>query len=401
MSQTRVVLSLNCGSSSLKFAAYRFGVEHEEPLVKGAAERVGLPEGRLWARNPSGALLLERKGRFPSHSEVLQALLAAFQHGELPTADAVGHRVVHGGPDHIKPELVTRGLLDRLKSCVPLAPLHLPPQIAAIEFVFDARPALLQVACFDTQFHHGTPEVAQRLPLPREFWREGVRKYGFHGLSYDYIVNYLGDQAKGAVIIAHLGNGASLVAIRDRCPVDTTMGLTPTGGMMMGTRSGDLDPGVLLYLIKEKGYDAERLARLVEDESGLLGVSGTTSDMKRLLKTASNDSHAAQALEMFCYQARKQIGALAAALGGIDLLVFTGGIGEHSAEVRMRICEGLGFLGVELDETQNGSQASTISKASARCAVRVIPTDEDLMVARYTQKIAFGTTPNEQPWCSW
>ena len=232
-----------------------------------------------------------------------------------------------------------------LKTCVPLAPLHLPPQIAAIEFMHNARPSLPQVACYDTTFHHRMPEIAQRLPLARDLWDEGVRKYGFHGLSYDYIVRCLGDQAKGAVIIAHLGNGASLAAVRDGRPVDTTMGLTPTGGMMMGTRSGDLDPGVLLYLLKAKGYDAARLARLVEDESGLLGVSGTTSDMKRLQEIAATDPRAAQAIEMFCYQARKQIGALASALGGLDLLVFTGGIGERSAEVRGALARDWAFSG--------------------------------------------------------
>jgi len=391
MPRQRVIFSLNCGSSSLKFAAHRFGAAEEERLVSGAAERIGLPEGRLWARDGQGTLLLDRKGHFASHGSVLQELLAARQNSGLPAADAVGHRVVHGGPGHFAPELVTRELLDSLKSCVPLAPLHLPSQIAAIEFVHDARPTLPQVACYDTTFHHRMPEVAKRLPLPREFWRDGVRKYGFHGLSFDFVVSNLGEDAKGAVVIAHLGNGASLAAVRDGNSIDTTMGLTPNGGMMMGTRSGDLDPGVLLYLIKEKGYDPERLAQLVEDESGLLGVSGTTSDMKLLLDTASSDPHAAQAVDMFCYQARKQIGALAAALGGLDILVFTGGIGEHSAEVRRRICEGLSFLGIEIDAAQNNAHSDTISKTGARCTVRMIRTDEDLMVARYTMQASART----------
>lgn len=390
MPRPRIIVSLNCGSSSLKFAAYRIGPGKEERLLKGAAERIGQPGASLWARDRNGAMRMERTGDFATHGDVLDMLTTAFESGELPSAEAVGHRVVHGGPDHFEPEMVTGDLVAGLKTCVPLAPLHLPPQIAAIEFIHNARPSLPQVACYDTTFHHRMPEIAQRFPLARDLWDEGVRKYGFHGLSYDYIVRCLGDQAKGAVIIAHLGNGASLAAVRDGRPVDTTMGLTPTGGMMMGTRSGDLDPGVLLYLLQAKGYDAARLAQLVEDESGLLGVSGTTSDMKRLQEIAATDPRAAQAIEMFCYQARKQIGALACALGGLDVLVFTGGIGERSSEVRRRTCQGLGFIGIELDPARNDAHASTISTPESRCIVRAIPTDEDLMVARYTHRVAFA-----------
>lgn len=389
MADEQVVFTLNCGSSSLKFAAYRFAPDSEERLVHGSAQRIGMEDGQLWARDRDGGLLLDERGHFATHERALRSLLNALRDNKMRRGDAVGHRVVHGGPHHMKPERVTPELMQSLKSCIPLAPLHLPPQIASMDFVFAVQPNLPQVACFDTTFHHAMPERARRLPLPRDMWDEGVRKYGFHGLSYEYIVSILKEDVAGAVIIAHLGNGASMAALRDGQPVDTTMGLTPTGGIMMGTRSGDLDPGVLVYLAKERGYDPMRLARLVENESGLLGVSGLSSDMQKLLK-ACGDVHAAQAVEMYCYRARKEIGALAAALGGLDLLVFTGGIGQNSAEIRSRICTGLEFLEVEIDEELNYGNAHHIGKAHSRCAIRVIPTDEDLMVARHTNRLIFG-----------
>jgi acetate kinase len=385
MRDGHVVLSLNSGSSSVKFALYRFQGDREERLLDGGAEPIGLAGGRLWARDSSGALVLDEPAASLSYRQVLDALFR-----KVPNAEAVGHRVVHGGPDHFKSELVTPDLMEQLKRLIPLARLHLPSQLAGMEFVHENQPDLPQVACFDTAFHRRMPEVAQRLPLPRKFWEDGVRKYGFHGLSYDYIRSALGADAKGSVIVAHLGNGASLAAMRDGNPVDTTMGLTPTGGVMMGTRTGDLDPGVPLYLMNEKGYNPAGLTHLMEEESGLLGVSGISSDMKDLLEASTNDGHAAQAVEMFCYQVKKAIGALAAALGGLDLLVFTGGIGERSAEIRRRICDGLQFLGIELDVTQNDGHASTLSQPGARCTVRMIPTNEDLMIARYTRGLCFG-----------
>lgn len=392
MLQSRTIVSLNSGSSSLKFAVYRLGFGTEERLIAGAVEQIGLPSGRFWVSGKTGAMQVDEIRKFSTSREAFETLLTLLQQSGLPTADAFGHRVVHGGPEHVEPELVTRELLDSLKACVPLARLHLPSQLAGIEFLHHARPSIPQVACFDTTFHHRIPEVAQRLPLRRDLWNQGLRKYGFHGLSYDYVVNCLGDAAKGAVIIAHLGNGASMAAVRDGHPVDTSMSFTPTGGIMMGTRSGDLDPGILLYLLKEKGYDSARLTRLVEEEAGLLGVSETTSDMKQLLKQAASDPRAAQAIEMFCYSAKKQIGALASALGGLNILVFTGGIGEKAPEIRMGICRGLAFLGIELHPTKNRANEKTISTPESRCTVQVIPTDEDLMVARYTYRVAFGTS---------
>jgi acetate kinase len=279
-----------------------------------------------------------------------------------------------------------------LRKLVPFAPLHLPPELQGIEAVASRFPGLPQVACFDTAFHRRMPELAQRFPLPRELWEEGVRRYGFHGLSYEYILEALGTAAHGRTIIAHLGNGASMAAVRDGQPLDTTMGFTPAGGFMMGTRSGDLDPGIVLYLMNEKGYDARRLERLVNHEAGLLGVSGISPDMKTLLEQRESSPSAAQAVEMFCYQVRKQIGALTAVLGGLDLLVFTGGIGERAAPVRWEICRGLEYLGIAVDRERNHTHADPISTSGSRCTVRVIPTQEDLMIARHTRKLLSSTS---------
>jgi acetate kinase len=273
---------------------------------------------------------------------------------------------------------------------VPLAPLHLPGELELIEAAQVHCPDLPQVACFDTAFHRAMPELAQRVPLPYAFWNEGVRRYGFHGLSYEYVLGVLGSGSRERAVIAHLGNGASLVALRDGRPMDTTMGLTPIGGVVMGTRSGDLDPGVLLYLMKQSGYDASRLEQLVAEESGLRGISGTTSDMKTLLEHRAHDARAAAAVAMFCYSVRKHLGSLAAVLGGVDAVVFTGGIGERAAEVRWEICEGLEHLGIRLDPQRNADHADTISTPSSACTVRVIATNEDLQIARHTYAIIQG-----------
>ena len=369
MANSHHILCLNSGSSSLKFAVYALGGGEERRRLEGAVERIGLDGARLWLRDERGAPLEDGPADLGDHRAALAALPAALERGRSPALDAVGHRVVHGGPDHTAPARVDAALIAELRTLSRFAPLHVPSAIEAIEAVSQRYPALPQVACFDTAFHRRMPEVAQRLPLPRPLWDEGLRRYGFHGLSYEYVLAELGDERPGRTIIAHLGNGASLAAVRDGRPVDTTMGFTPTGGLVMGTRSGDLDPGVLLYLLREKGYDAERLERLVDREAGLLGVSGSTSDMKALLEMRQADARAAQAVEMFCYAVRKHIGALAAVLGGLDLLVFTGGIGERAPAVRDEIGRGLEHLGSD---------------------VRVIPTNEDLMIARHTRKTALA-----------
>jgi len=381
------ILSLNSGSSSLKFAFYKAEPAGERLLVSGAVERIGLAEGLLWVRGADGGgSLLERKEDFLDHEAAVDAVFGAAARLRLPEPGAVGHRVVHGGADHSAPERVDGRLLADLRALVPLAPLHLPGAVAGIEAVAARFPHLPQAACFDTAFHRLMPELAQRFALPGALWEEGVRRYGFHGLSYEYVLDALGDAARGRVIVAHLGNGASMAAVRDGAPVDTTMGFTPAGGFMMGTRSGDLDPGVLIHLMRERGWGADEIERLVTREAGLLGVSGLSPDMKTLL-AAREHPQAALAVDLFCYQARKHVGALTAVLDGLDTLVFTGGIGERAAPVRWRICEGLAHLGIEIDTERNQAHAGTISTPRSPCIVRVIPTDEDLMIARHTRRL--------------
>jgi acetate kinase len=328
---------------------------------------------------------------FPTHDAAIRFLLTSvMEDNQLPKPDGVGHRVVHGGPDHTAHEVVTGELVGTLRRLIPFAPLHLPPEIRGIDAVTRQFPELGQVVCFDTAFHRSMPEVARRFPLPRSLWHEGVYRYGFHGLSYEYVVHKLGDQARGRHVIAHLGNGASMTALRDGLSEDTTMGFTPTAGLMMGTRCGDIDPGLLVYLMEEKDYDAGQLSRLLNYRSGLIGVSGISSDMKTLLARRAKDDHAAMAVAMFCYRARKAVGGLAAVLDGLDGLVFTGGIGERAAPVREMICAGLGYLGIRLDAERNAAHAEIISAQSSPCTVRVVPTNEDLVIARHTRHLLFS-----------
>ena len=391
MTTIPVILCLNSGSSSLKFTLYQLG-ETETLLATGAIERIGLPEGRLWIRGANQQTLMDTHRDFPDPATAVDLAFAGLEQLHFPQPVAVGHRLVHGGPEHITPERVTPELIVSLSRLIAFAPLHLPGEIQGIEGVTARFPHLPQVACFDTAFHQRMPELARRFPLPRPLWDEGLRRYGFHGLSYEYIVETLGNAAQGRTIIAHLGNGASLAAVRDGQPHDTTMGFTPTGGFMMGTRSGDLDPGILLYLLNEKRYDARQIEQLVNHEAGLLGVSGVSSDMKTLLEKRGDNPHAAQAVEMFCYHLRKHIGALTAVLGGLDTLVFTGGIGERAAPVRWEVCHGLEYLGIHLDPERNALHADPISAPHSSCVVRVIPTNEDLMIARHTRALIFPVT---------
>ena len=374
------VLCVNSGSSSLKLALY----EDEAPIASSAVEGIGLGEGRLTVRDASARVLRDEPGVFPDAGVALRSALAA---ARVPAPHAAGHRIVHGGPDHTAPERVTAQLLAALRTLVPLAPLHLPAALHGIEAVSAHFPGLPQIACFDTAFHRRMPAVAQRLPLPRALGAKGIQRYGFHGLSYEYVVATLGAATLGRAVIAHLGNGASLAAVRDGLSVDTTMGFTPTGGLMMGTRSGDLDPGVLVHLLTHEGFDAGAIERLVDHESGLLGVSGKTSDMKVLLETRAAEPHAAEAVELFCYVLRKHIGAFAAVLGGIDTLVFTGGIGERAAPVREETCRGLEHLGIQVDRDRNARHDPIISAPGSACAVRIVRTEEDLMIARHTRAL--------------
>jgi acetate kinase len=384
------ILCLNSGSSSLKFALYQIEKNHDTLLVQGEVKGIGQEEGSLQIQNEKKQKLEDFKITNPTHRLALQELFSVMKHIKLPKPDAVGHRIVHGGPKHTKSEHVTPELIATLRNLIPLAPLHLPYGILCIEEIASQFPEIPQVACFDTAFHHRMPEIAKRLPLPRHFWDEGLRRYGFHGLSYEYIIHSLGQNAKGNIIIAHLGNGASLAAVKDGVPMDTTMGLTPTGGLMMGTRSGDLDPGILIYLMRNKNYDANELDHLLNYESGILGVSGLSSDMETLIQKSSDEANAIQAIEMFCYFVCKNIGALVTVLGGVDTLIFTGGIGEKSSLIRSKICERLEHLGIQLDENLNNTNADVITLAKCMCTVRVIQTMEDLMIAKQTHDVIFS-----------
>jgi acetate kinase len=387
MEQT--ILCLNGGSSSLKFAVYRIAGAAEERVFSGAVEAIGALGGRFWLRGVADRVLTDLSGNISDHGEAIKTMFAALQQQGVKQLTVAGHRIVHGGPFFCAPQRVNARVTDKLRELVPFAPLHLPSQVAMIEAVSAHYPDLPQVVCFDTAFHRGMPEVAQRFALPRELWDQGIRRYGFHGLSYEFIVSHLGKAIGSRAIIAHLGNGASMVALKDGMPLDTSMGLTPTGGFMMGTRSGDLDPGVLLYLMR-KGYSPEKLETLLDHESGLRGVSGETNDMKTLLEKREAEPSAALAVEMFCYQVRKSIGSFAAVLNGLDTLVFTGGIGERAALVRAEICGDLKHLEIELDIASNQQNAAVIS--TGRCTVRVVQTDEDLMIARHAREVVLANT---------
>jgi len=368
-------LCVNAGSSSLKLAVYRVDADNEQRVISGSAREIGRPESSVEINGQCTPKAL------PDHAAALNVLLTQL----TPThVDAIGHRVVHGG-DHTAPARVEPDLLRRLERLTPLAPLHNPPALEGIRVAAASLPDKPQVVCFDTAFHATMTEVARTLPLARRYRDHGIRRYGFHGLSYEYVARKLGTRAEGRVVIAHLGNGASLAALRDGRSVDTTMGLTPTGGIMMGTRSGDLDPGILLHMLRAEGLDIDGVERAVDQDAGLLGISGITADMAALLELDNPDAH--RAIDLFSYQVRKAIGALAAALSGLDRLVFTGGIGEHAAPVRGAVCAGLGYLGVELDRAANSANAECISTSQSRCPVHVIPTDEDAMIARHVYQL--------------
>lgn len=384
----RIILCLNSGSSSLKFGLFSVSEAGENRLANGAVEDIG-SNSHFWLRDADKHILLDKQASLPGARECIAAIFDAIDHSSLPAPVAAGHRIVHGGPRYTQPQKITPAVQQELQRLVPLAPLHLPSQVELIQAIAQHYPDLPQVACFDTAFHATMPEVAQRLPMPRNLWEDGVRRYGFHGLSYEFILSTLGADGQGRLIVAHLGNGASMAAILDGKPLDTSMGLTPTGGFMMSTRSGDLDPGVLLYLLRA-GYSSEQLEKMLNRESGLLGVSGVSSDMKTLLEQRNGNPCAAQAVQMFCYGIRKFIGAYAAVLSGLDTLVFTGGIGERAATIREEICSGLEFLGIQLSPELNATNADVISSPDSKCKLRVIVTDEDRMIARHTWELAIG-----------
>jgi acetate kinase len=385
------ILAINGGSSSIRFALY----EAERPLRRllgGKVDRIGMRGANLAFDDPSGKPRAVPGFAATDHREAAASLLEWLEtQPDFGRVAAVGHRIVHG-MKHTEPARVTPRLLEELRRITPYAPDHLPREIALIEALRKRRPKLPQVACFDTAFHRTMPRVARLLPIPRRYEAKGVQHYGFHGLSYSYLMEELaalGDPAaaKGRVILAHLGNGASLAAVRDGRSIDTSMGFTPAAGLVMSTRSGDLDPGLLSFLARTERMTPAQFDRMVNHESGMRGVSGTSSDFRDLLARESADVRAAEAVALFCYQAKKWIGAYAAALGGLDTLVFAGGIGENAPAVRAGICEKLDFLGVTLNPARNAKNAPLISPDAGRVRVRVIRTDEELMIARSTARL--------------
>jgi acetate kinase len=384
------ILTINNGSSSLKAALYEMdGDAPVRRILSLDVARIGVPGSQLRIRDDCNHTVLDQARDVPDNDAALQTLFDWLeQDSACGHPDAVGHRIVHGGAQYSEPQLVTPELVAALQKLVPLAPNHLPPAIDGIQAASRLYPHLPQVACFDTAFHRHMPVVAQMYALPRELYAGGVMRYGFHGLSYQYLLQTLQEldaaAAKGRLIMAHLGNGASMVAIRDGASIDTSMGMTPVPGLVMGTRPGDVDPGALVYIMQQNGLSAADLETLLNKRSGLLGLSGSSEDMKDLLDIEASDTRAAEAIAIFCYQARKYIGAYAAALGGLDTLVFAGGIGEKGAPVRERICAGLEFLGIDLDAERNRANAPIVSRDGSRVTVRVIKTDEDLMIARAT-----------------
>ena len=380
------VLTINAGSSSIKFAVYRVG----PPLLlelHGKVDRIGLPGTQLVYNEPSTdqhESLPIKSSDHPSAAEFLIDWLE--QRHTFTSIVAAGHRIVHGMA-HAAPTLVTPDLMEELQRITPYAPNHLPQELGLIQALQSRHPQLPQLACFDTSFHSAMPRVAQLLPIPRRYQAQGVQRYGFHGLSYAYLMEelmHLGDPTatKGRVILAHLGNGASLAAVRDGQSLDTSMGFTPASGLVMGTRSGDLDPGLFAFLSKHEQMTPAQFDHMANHQSGLLGISETSSDMRDLLKQESTDNRSAEAVALFCYQAKKWIGAFAAVLNGLDTLVFTGGIGEKSPQIRSRICQDLHFLGIHLDEPRNTRSAPVISTDKSPTTVRVISTNEELMIAR-------------------
>lgn len=397
---TEAILALNAGSSSIKFSLFGIaqGRDNLPLLFQGEVDGIG-SEPHFLVHDTTGQKLVDEQLKtgataMAGHKEALSVLLDWIEHHETGlTLIAVGHRVVHGGTLFSAPVLVDSQVINQLESLVPLAPLHQPHNLAAIRSIASIKPGVPQIACFDTAFHRTQPPVAQAFALPRDVTDQGIKRYGFHGLSYEYIASvlpdYVGSRADGRVIVAHLGNGASMCALQGRKSLATTMGFTALDGLPMGTRCGAIDPGVILYLLSELHMDAPGITDLLYHRSGLLGVSGQSSDMRELL--TSDSPRAAEAIDLFVYHIQRELGSLAAAIGGLDVLVFTAGIGEHAAPIRARVCQDLQWLGVQFDETANSSGGPKISRDNSVVSVWVIPTDEDLMIAHHTRNIIHRT----------
>jgi acetate kinase len=371
-----LILVLNSGSSSLKFGIYRPGETDEEPMLTGSAEGVGRDDGTLHIRSSDGTSLSQRECIHESQSEALNALAAAIREHIDNMPLAVGHRVVHGGPNLRRHQIITPQVLDELRSATHFAPLHIPQALSLIAAAQSIFPSAAQYACFDDAFHQTMPETACRFALPQRYFDAGIRRYGFHGISYESLVHHFGTTLPQRAIFAHLGNGSSLCALQSGASIDTTMGLTPTGGIPMATRSGDLDPGVILYLLRNQKLEADKLEDLLNHESGLFALSSGEGDVKALEERArSNDPKARLALDVFTISVRKTIGAYLALLGGVDLLVFTGGIGEHSEHVRSSATRGLESLGLTADKVQ------------------IVPTQEERQIARHCREMMMRHRP--------
>jgi acetate kinase len=401
MPTSRRILTVNGGSSSIKFALFAVG-DPLRRILTGGIDRIGRPDATFSVKGLNPKTTFSRSVSAPDHTAAVGALMDWV--GESSQSDglfAVGHRVVHGGPKYSSPQRITAAMVEELRRLSPFDPEHLPEEILLTEAFHRRFPDLPQVACFDTAFHHELPRVARLLPIPRRYEALGVRRYGFHGLSYAFLMGELArlvgvKAAQGKVILAHLGNGASLAAVNHGKPVDTTMGFTPTAGVPMSTRSGDLDPGLVGYLARTESMSAGQFNEMANFKSGLLGVSETSSDMRELLDREKDDVRASEAVALFCYQIKKTVGSFAAALGGLDTLVFAGGIGENAPQVRARICNGLDFLGIELEDQHNAASDGVISAATSRVDVRVIHTDEELMIARSVCRV-LGLAISSEP----
>lgn len=382
------ILSINSGSSSLKAALFAAEGAEEALLFSATAANIAKDDGSFEIKDGGGKTLRKEKQNFAFARNALRTILKALQETQKIRPAAVGHRVVHGGPKLRDHQRITPELLRTLEESIHFAPLHIPPALDLIRETETLYPGMPQVACFDTAFHRTLPPAASHFPLPEDLWDEGILRYGFHGLSYEALVANLGPQLRPRAVAAHLGNGSSLAALRDGASVDTSMGLTPTGGIPMSSRSGDLDPGILLYLLRARHLDANKLENLLNHASGLAGLSDGESDLRRL-ESAMNagNARAVFAVEVFCRSIAKTIGSYAAVLGGIDQVIFTGGIGENSALVRRQAVKDLRFLGIQLDEQANQESRSIISKPGSACELRVVPADEDRQIARHTRRL--------------
>lgn len=386
-------LTVNTGSSSIKFALYECD-EDTTPYLNGEISHIGFREGLMIVTETSGKELYRKKRAFEHHQQAFEILTQwLVKSCSEISIHTIGHRIVHGGEFYNKPVIIEPSVLDNLEKVAAYDPLHMESELLGIKLCQEIYPNAIHIACFDTAFHHTLPHIAHTLPLPHHIRQHGIRRYGFHGLSYEYIQQTIAkdisdSEAKGRLIIAHLGSGASITALNNGVSIDTSMAFTSNSGLVMSTRSGDLDPGLVMYLQEVHGYHTEQMQSLLNKDSGLKGLSGISGDMKELLEKEGDNTEAALAIDIFCYTVKKFIGSYAAALEGVDTLVFTGGIGERSAPIRRRICQGLKFLGIKLNDEANNANKLLISEPDGRVNVRVIPTNEELMIARHAHRLA-------------